>query len=122
MKTRIILTASLFAFFAPPLSAQAQGVIGGGERGAEVGDARPDRLAAWLAASSAARRAASSVASEAWWELRGIVTMADTIITIITTTITSFGGDLGATAEETPELTDDGPPAGLENPTCLAWS
>jgi hypothetical protein len=79
-------------------------------------------LAASLAASSAARRAASSVASEAWWELRGIVTMADTIITIITTTITSFGGDLGAIAEETPELADDGPPAGLENPTCLAWS
>jgi hypothetical protein len=48
--------------------------------------------------------------------------MADTIITIITTTITSFGGDLGVIAEETPELTDDGPPAGVENPTRLTRS
>jgi len=37
VKTTIILTASLLALFAVPLSAQAQGIIGGGERGAEVG-------------------------------------------------------------------------------------
>ncbi len=37
VKTMIILTASVLACFAAPLSAQAQGIIGGGERGAEVG-------------------------------------------------------------------------------------
>jgi len=37
VKTRTILSASLVVLFAIPLSAQAQGIIGGGERGAEVG-------------------------------------------------------------------------------------
>ena len=91
MKTRFMLTASLLALFAAPLSAQAQGIIGGGEEGPRLVDTRPAPQAVWLAASLAARRVVSSVASEAWWERRSIVTMADTvmiiIITIIITTI-----------------------------------
>jgi len=70
----------------------------------------------WLAASSAARRVVSSVASEAWWERRGIITMAHTIMIIIitititiTTIIINRGGQLECELQRKRlKLTDDG--------------
>jgi hypothetical protein len=63
----------------------------------------------WLAA----RRVVSSVASEAWWERRGIITMAHTIMIIIitiTTIIINRGGQLEYELQrKRVKLTDDGP-------------
>jgi hypothetical protein len=69
----------------------------------------------WLAASLAARRAVSPVASEAWWERRNIITMARTIMIIIITIITvttiiiNRGGQLKCELQrKRVKLTDDG--------------
>ena len=65
-----------------------------------------------MAASLAARRAVSPVASEAWWERLGIITMARTIMIIIitiTTIIINRGGQLEYELQrKRVKLTDDG--------------
>ena len=38
MKNGIVVAASMLAFLTLPLTAEAQGIIGGGERGANVGN------------------------------------------------------------------------------------
>ena len=82
------------------------------KEGPRLVDAWPDRLAVRLAASLAARRAVSPVASEAWWERLGIITMARTIMIIIitiTTIIINRGGQLEYELQrKRVKLTDDG--------------